>query len=241
MERDVARALGLSSVFASSPTLVAEPSYRQFLERLAAAAQDQGQVGVGVSGAAAIPLCVLPAYAFHVQCQQRHPPPQQQQQQQDQQQQSSRGSSSVREVGWVDEATAVLCVGEQMTAEAVYDSVQQLGAKVLQAARQHSMRQQEVAELVARVRAVLRLRHLAKDEQLSLADFKLPPATAAPAACCDSADEREAVALQAACGRLLEASAALQHVLDGASLRIAFANRVAADGAFVDIAHDFVI
>ncbi|GFH14695.1 uncharacterized protein HaLaN_10801, partial [Haematococcus lacustris] len=79
------------------------------------------------------------------------------------------------------------------------------------------VRQQEVAELVARVRAVLRLRHLAKDEQLSLVDFK------------------------AACGRLLEASAALQHVLDGASLRIAFANRVAADGSFVDIAHDFVI
>lgn len=115
-----------------------------------------------------------------------------------------------------DAATGVVYCLDDLTAAEVYCALSSsLGETAARNARVHAARAAEVAALSGRVRQALRLRRLMRDPALAQRDF------------------------ESACRRLLERSDDLAHGLDGSSLRIGFANRLAPDGSCIEIAWNF--
>ena len=76
-------------------------------------------------------------------------------------------------------------------------------------------RKEDEAKLISQTRRALRLKRLIRDPRLAAKDF------------------------HSACQRLLFQAEAISHVLDGCSVRIGFATRMASDGSYIEIAHDF--
>lgn len=79
----------------------------------------------------------------------------------------------------------------------------------------HANTQAAAEARVAHTRRALRLKRLMKDPRVAARDF------------------------DAACARLLEQAASLAPGLDGCSLRIGFATRMAPDGSCIELAWDF--
>ncbi|KAG1671622.1 hypothetical protein FOA52_006853 [Chlamydomonas sp. UWO 241] len=115
----------------------------------------------------------------------------------------------------LDPKTGVLHIVDDMGAADVYALVERLGEAALAAARVAASHSDGEAERLLRVRRALRLRRLSKDPVLSTRHFI------------------------DACKRLLERRDDLAHVVEGSSLRIAFANRLSPDGTCIDVAHNF--
>ncbi|EFJ49427.1 hypothetical protein VOLCADRAFT_117221, partial [Volvox carteri f. nagariensis] len=191
LETQVARAVGVAQVFTSYGNLM-EPSYRSFLERLAAAAAASGPVG-GAAFATDVSLCIMPPLLTGHQGQQPPPPP----------------------CRLDDSTPGVVQVASDATADEVYRGVSQLGDRAQAAVQNHRRVETESRQLSDRTRQRLRLRSLTRDPRVSPDHFRR--------ACCF----------------LLDQSAALMPLLEGCSVRIGFANRLAPDGScYIELAHN---
>ncbi|KXZ55614.1 hypothetical protein GPECTOR_2g1164 [Gonium pectorale] len=111
-------------------------------------------------------------------------------------------------------AAGVLQVDSDAAADDVYAGVAALGADALRALRAQRHTEQQLRGLADQTRLRLRLRSLTRDPRVSPADFRR------------------------VCGMLLDQSAALMPLLEGCTVRVAFANRLAPDGSCIEVAHN---
>ncbi|KAG2434061.1 hypothetical protein HXX76_007789 [Chlamydomonas incerta] len=195
LESSVATAVGLAQVYTPYGNLT-EPSYRTFLERLAALAAARGPAGGG--GYKPLSLCVLP------------PEPQVQ------------GQPHEPDFKLDGNMPGVVQASSAAEADAFYDWLEGRGTSdggggggggaALTALRARQHEDTGLSELTERVRNRLRLRSLTRDPRVAPAHYRR------------------------ACGLMLEQAAALGALLEGATVRVGFANRLAPDGSAIEIA-----
>ncbi|GIL79845.1 hypothetical protein Vretimale_12462 [Volvox reticuliferus] len=184
----VAQAAGVAQVFTPYANLM-EPSYREFLERLAAMAATQGPLGDGAFRD--VSLCGMP------------PLP------------SEPGQPCTPACRLDGTTPGVIQVATDAPDADIYEGVAKLGTDAQVAVRMHRNVESQLAELSSKTRQRLRMRSFTRDPRVTPDRFRR------------------------ACGLLLEQAAALMPLLEGCSVRIGFANRVAPDGSCIEIAHNF--
>ncbi|GLI68033.1 hypothetical protein VaNZ11_012356 [Volvox africanus] len=99
----------------------------------------------------------------------------------------------------------------------IYEAVAKLGTDAQAAVRMHRHVESQLVELSSKTRQRLRMRSFTRDPRVAPDHFRR------------------------ACILLLEQTAALMPLLEGSSVRIGFANRIAPDGSCIEIAHDFML